>query len=126
MGQYQKVIDGNLRYLITAIVYPFSCQVARVLPEFKYLLSPISTYVVPEWGVAIKLIDYEHRDYIEDVLAEHFDLETPFSSDADITHEYVLYFDEKITIDVANAAIKVINEYHASNKDLYETKQRAT
>jgi hypothetical protein len=46
-----------------------------MLDEFRYILSEIKVVEHPEWGASIELIDYEHRDYIEDVFTEHFDLE---------------------------------------------------
>jgi len=39
--------------------------------EFKHLLSNLLVTESKDHGATIKLINYEHTDYIEDVLAEY-------------------------------------------------------
>ena len=91
-----------------------------MLEEFRYILSPISVKSHPEWGAYIELIDYEHRDYIEDVLCEHFDLDYAFCSNEDATGDYVLYFAEKASIEAVERAVSKINEFHKVNKIDYK------
>jgi len=90
-----------------------------MLDEFRYILSEIKVVEHPEWGASIELIDYEHRDYIEDVFTEHFDLEHAFSSREDVTNDYVLYFCENATVEQVADVVKQINEYHRSNDKEY-------
>ena len=80
--------------------------------EFRYILSKIEVKEHVEWGVSIELIDYDHKDYIEDVLCEKFGLEYEFSSNKDITGGYVLYFCKSATFDQVKNAVAKINNYH--------------
>jgi len=89
--------------------------------DFKNLLSPIQAYEDKEHGVVLKLLDYEHRDYIEDVLLECFNLETPVVTDENITGEYLLYFGKNTTLAQVNKVTRIINEHHNINKKLYGT-----
>ena len=89
--------------------------------EFLYLLSNISVSESKKWGAMIKLINNEHIDYIEDVLAEHFDLEYEFKIVDDGKKEYVLYFEEKAKIEEVEEAVNMINLYHSNNGKLYGT-----
>jgi hypothetical protein len=65
----------------------------------------------------IQLTTYEHRDYIEDVLAEHFGL-PPTSSDLEM---HRLYFDPAMPISQVQHAIDLINRFHSETGRLYET-----
>ena len=80
--------------------------------EFRYILSKIEVKEHVEWGASIELIDYDHKDYIEDVLCEKFGLEYAFSSNKDITGGYVLYFCKSTTFDQVKNAVAKINNYH--------------
>jgi len=86
-----------------------------MLDEFRYILSKIEVKEHSEFGASIELIDYEHRDYIEDVLCEKFNLESAFVSNEDITGDYVIYFAEKATIDQVKSVVAEINRYHIEN-----------
>ncbi|WP_435277115.1 hypothetical protein ACMAZF_09510 [Psychrobium sp. nBUS_13] len=91
-----------------------------MLNKFRYILSPIALQVDENWGAYIQLIDYEHRDYIEDVLCEYFDIEYAFRSNEDNTGDYVLYFEDKYKFKTIEQAITQINEYHKINKREYK------
>lgn len=91
-----------------------------MLNKFRYILSPIALQVDENWGAYIQLIDYEHRDYIEDVLCEYFDIEYSFRSNEDNTGDYVLYFENKYKFKTIEKAITQINEYHKINEREYE------
>ncbi|WP_220465379.1 MULTISPECIES: hypothetical protein, partial [unclassified Colwellia] len=90
-----------------------------MLDEFRYILTEIKVVADPKWGASIELIDYEHRDYIEDVLTEHFDLESAFQSNEDVTNDYVLYFCDNASFDQVAEVVKKINEYHRVNDKEY-------
>jgi hypothetical protein len=89
--------------------------------SFDSLLSEISVYKDPQWGPSVALVDWEHLDYIEDVLAEQFDLEYEFKIVDDEAKRYVLHFENKATWSEVEAAIDTINTYHAKHRKLYET-----
>ena len=89
--------------------------------ESKYLLSKLIVNKSEEHGPNIKLIDYEHCDYIDDVLTEHFDIEYDYKIINDDTKAYILCFTNKITSEKVKKAVSTINNYHSSNKELYET-----
>ncbi len=89
--------------------------------ELKYLLSEISASESKEHGVIIKLINYEHTDYIEDILTEYFDIEYEYKIINDEENEYILCFAKKATAKQVEEAIKKINNYHNANCKLYET-----
>ena len=73
------------------------------------------------WGPCIYLINWEHADYIEDVLAEHFDLEYQFKISDEDENKYVLYFADKASFKDVEKAARTINEFHLSKGKLYET-----
>ena len=87
--------------------------------ELRYILSSISVKSHPEWGAYIELIDYEHRDYIEDVLCENFNLDYAFCLNEDITGGYVLYFAENASIEAVEKSVSEINEFHKINEINY-------
>ncbi|KZN48596.1 hypothetical protein N474_18690 [Pseudoalteromonas luteoviolacea CPMOR-2] len=91
-----------------------------MLEEFRYILSPIRVKQHAEWGPYIELIDYEHLDYIDDVLCECFDLDCAFFLNEDVTGKYILYFAENATFDVVEKAVNEINEYHKVNNKEYK------
>jgi len=91
-----------------------------LLDEFRYILSKIEVKEHPKWGASIELIDYEHRDYIDDVLCGIFDLEYAFSSNEDSTGHYILYFAENATFEKVNAVVTEINRYHLENDKEYD------
>ena len=104
---FHSAAAGGVRYTI-------------MLEEFRYLLSPINVKQHPEWGAYIELIDYEHKDYIEYVLCEYFDLEYAFSSNEDDTGNYILYFAENAAFDSVDKAVNEINQYHKINNKEYK------
>jgi len=91
-----------------------------MLEKFRYILSKIEVIRHPERGASIQLIDYEHLDYIEDVLCEKFDLEYDFCSNEDVTGDYVLYFGKVATFEQVKRAVEEINEYQSTNKKEYK------
>lgn len=72
-------------------------------------------------GPVLKLDDWEHKDYIEDVLAEHFDIEYDYSAQDEETGNYSLYFLGAAELDNIQKAVETINSYHSSSKELYAT-----
>ena len=91
-----------------------------LLDEFRYILSTIEAKEHPKWGASIELIDWEHRDYIDDVLVEIFDLEYSFSSHDEKTGFYTLYFVENATLEKIKAVVTEINRYHLENDKEYD------
>ena len=89
--------------------------------EFKHLLSKLTVTECKDHGATVKLIDYEHTDYIEDVLAEHFDIEYEYKISNEEENEYILCFGEKASTEQVEKATKLINSYHSKNGKLYET-----
>ena len=76
--------------------------------------------VDPENGLVLELDDWNHRDYIEDVLAEHFDIEYEYLVEDEKSDKHTLYFFDSVEQSVLEKAIEVINKYHASSKELFE------
>ncbi|MCH8499076.1 MAG: hypothetical protein LAT63_11405 [Marinobacter sp.] len=77
--------------------------------------------IEPEHGKVLVLDDWEHRDYIEDVLAEHFDIEYEYFVEDQKSGKNTLYFSEKTDLKALEKAIAEINMHHSSSSDLYET-----
>ncbi len=75
----------------------------------------------PEQGPVLDLDDWNHRDYIEDVLAEHFDIDYEYLIEDEKSGKYTLYFCESNKVADIENAIEAINKHHASSTDLYET-----
>lgn len=73
-----------------------------------------------ENGPALELDDWDHRDYIEDVLAEHFDLDYQYVVEEEESGRYILYFCESVKTSVLESAIEAINNHHASSAELYK------
>lgn len=71
-------------------------------------------------GPVLDLDDWNHRDYIEDVLAEHFDIEYEYLIEDEKSGKNTLYFCDSTNIDVLVSAIAAINKYHEGPNDLYE------
>jgi hypothetical protein len=90
-----------------------------LLDEFRYLLSKIEVIEHPKRGASIKLIDWEHHDYIDDVLCEKFDLDYASSSHDEVTGSYIMYFDENVSSEKVNAVVNEINRYHFENDKEY-------
>ncbi|WP_444939357.1 hypothetical protein [Microbulbifer sp. JMSA002] len=65
------------------------------------------------------LDDWEHRDYIEDVLCEHFDIEYEYTVEDEVSGKYTLYFGTKVGVTNLQGAIKEINHHHSSKIELY-------
>ena len=83
-----------------------------MLEEFRYILSELNVGQDPTWGAFVELIDFEHRDYIEDVFIEIFDVEYSFSTNEDSSGKYILYFEENASYERVNRVVEQINEYH--------------
>ncbi|MBO1255382.1 hypothetical protein J3L16_06755 [Alteromonas sp. 5E99-2] len=86
---------------------------------FGYLLSSLKTDLHKEFGPFIKLIDFEHRDYIEDVLVEIFDIEYEFSQELE-NGSFILYFCNRISSESLMLAVTQINLFHKEQERLYE------
>ncbi len=85
------------------------------------LLSKLSVSNDPKWGVCVNLINWEHCDYIEDVLTEQFDLEYEFKITDDDEKRYILFFVDKATSAEVEKVISTVNEHHQQTGELYET-----
>ena len=85
--------------------------------NLKYLLSELKIIEDQNNHFLIKLIDYEHIDYIEDVMIEKFDLEYDYRKN----DPYILGFFEEEKIKKLNLIINQINDYHQSKNKLFET-----
>jgi hypothetical protein len=90
-------------------------------PEFEYLLSELFVYTDPELGPSIKVADFEHMDYIDDVLTDKFKLEFESSTIDDKARKYILHFGTAFNKENLDKAIKEINLYHASRNSTYKT-----
>jgi len=89
--------------------------------EFKHLLSELKVFETNEHGAIIKFTDYEHSDYIEDVLIERFDIDYEYKIVNDEKNEYILCFANKATTEEVEKVINEINIYHEKHCELYET-----
>ncbi|CAI3932418.1 MULTISPECIES: hypothetical protein [Alteromonas] len=87
--------------------------------NFSYLLSSLKADFHNEFGPFIELLDFEHRDYIEDVLAEIFDIEYEFSQELE-NESFILYFCNRISFESLTLVIKQINVFHKEQGRLYE------
>lgn len=65
------------------------------------------------------LENWEHRDYIEDVLCEHYDIEYEYMSEDEISGKNTLYFGSKMKLSTIKNVIEKINFYHADKKEFY-------
>ena len=74
----------------------------------------------PEQGPVLDLDDWSHLDYIEDVLAEHFDIDYEYVVEDEKSGRYTLYFCESAKVSDIDRAIEAINSHHASSTQLYE------
>ena len=83
-----------------------------MLEEFQYILSEIKVTQDPKWGACVELIDFEHRDYIEDVMIEVFDIEYSFTAHDESTGKYSLYFEKHASFEQVSKVVEQINEYH--------------
>ena len=73
-----------------------------------------------EYGPFLRLEDWDCRDYVEDVLCEHFEIEYEYMKEDEFTGENILYFGVEGDVDLINKALSEINEYHKNNEELYE------
>nr|WP_306287436.1 hypothetical protein [Pseudoalteromonas sp. WY3] len=80
-------------------------------------MSKIEVKEHPKFGASIELIDYEHRDYIEDVLCEKFDLDNAFVSNEDVTGDYVIYFGSKASIEQVKSVVAEINNHTENDRE---------
>lgn len=77
--------------------------------------------IAPERGIVLVLDDSEHRDYIEDVFVEHFDIEYEYFVKDEKSGINTLYFADTTDIKTLEKAISEINKHHFSSSDLYKT-----
>ena len=73
-----------------------------------------------EQGPVLDLDDWYHLDYIEDVLAEHFDIEYEYLIADEKSGKNTLYFCDSTDIDVLQNAISAINKHHEESSELYD------
>ena len=89
------------------------------MSDYRYLLRRLELKTDSEFGLYIELTDYEHFDYIDDVLTEVFNIEYSFRTQENDEAPCFVYFEEKsLKLDVEKA-IDEINEYHKLNKKEY-------
>ncbi|WP_100658739.1 hypothetical protein [Alteromonas flava] len=81
--------------------------------EFQYLLSEITIETDPKTGPILNLIDWHHRDYIEDVLIEVFNIEFDYLVEND-DESVTLYFTDKADLNALISTVDQINEFHKS------------
>ena len=74
----------------------------------------------PVMGPVLDLDDWNHRDYIEDVLAEHFDIDYEYLIEDEKSGAYTLYFCDTAKLADIESAIEAINHHHATSPELYE------
>ncbi|GAB2192091.1 hypothetical protein MAH1_37000 [Sessilibacter sp. MAH1] len=65
----------------------------------------------------LELDDWNHRDYIEYVLVEHFDIDYEYLVEDDKSGKYTLYFCESNKVADIENAIEAINKHHSSSQD---------
>lgn len=75
-----------------------------------------------EFGPFLVFYDWEHLDYIEDVLIEHFDINSYVKVDDKNSGVWKLYFVESDDVTFINSAILEINDFHKSELSLFSTK----
>ena len=81
-------------------------------------LSPLEVKKDDESRVFIELLHYNHLDYIDDVLVEHFGFDSYcLSSEA----PYIICVYEESKISRFYEIIEQINNHHKSTNELYET-----
>jgi len=74
----------------------------------------------PVQGPVLDLDDWNHRDYIEDVLAEHFDIDYEYLIEDEKSGKYTLYFCDSAKVSDIQSAIEAINYHHSVSSELYE------
>jgi hypothetical protein len=84
-------------------------------------LTEIKLEVDTEYGPLIRLIDFDHTDYIEDVLCEVFGVEYEYKVVDDEKGIYILYFGLAASMINVGSVIKDINNKHATTAKLYDT-----
>ena len=89
--------------------------------KHNHLLSKLSVSESEDHGAIIQLIDYEHTDYIEDVLVEYFDIEYEYKIINDEENKYILCFAKTHTKKQVEEALKLINNFHSEKCMTYET-----
>ena len=93
----------------------------RVPHGFEHLLSKLKVEANDEEGASIQLIDFEHMDYIEDVFAEHFDMEYDCKIVDEQHKRFILFFGDLHSIIKVTEIAKQINAFHKSYRMLYST-----
>jgi hypothetical protein len=87
--------------------------------QFQYILSQIKISEDDEWGLCIELIDYEHFDYIDDVITEIFDIEYSFCVKDESEGKFIMYFENNVTKRILVDVISKINRQHKFEKKEY-------
>ncbi|MFC4701727.1 hypothetical protein ACFO4O_16345 [Glaciecola siphonariae] len=87
--------------------------------HFEYILSQLKISEDDEWGLCIELIDYEHFDYIDDVITEIFDIEYSFCVMDESEGKFIMYFKDDVTKCLLVDAVSKINRHHKFEKKEY-------
>jgi hypothetical protein len=87
--------------------------------DYNYLLGRLELKTDPKSGLYIELVDYEHFDYIDDVLTEIFDIDYSFRTQENDQAPCYIYFEDKSPqVDIAKA-VEAINKFHTLNGKEY-------
>jgi len=87
----------------------------------SYLLSELKLEFDELSRPVLYLHCYEYVDYIEDVLCEHFDIETEYSKESSSGTGYTLYFGMGLNVQELEKAIETINAKHNKTNQIYAT-----
>ena len=75
-----------------------------------------------ELGPFLVFYDWEHLDYIGDVLIEHFDINFCLKVDDKNSGVWKLYFGKAVDVTIINSAVLEINDFHRTEQSLFSTK----
>ena len=81
--------------------------------------QPLSIELDKDNNPILVLEDWEHRDYIEDVLCEHYDIEYEYMMEDELSGKNTLYFGSKVKPSTIQDVIEKINFHHATKKEFY-------
>lgn len=85
------------------------------------LLKELRISCDPDFGMCLELFSWDHLDYIEDILAEYFDIEYEFKIQDSENSRYALLFGNSVEESILENALLAINRYHAYSRQLYVT-----
>ncbi|WP_299581864.1 hypothetical protein [uncultured Microbulbifer sp.] len=76
------------------------------------LLQHLSSQQDPLEGASVKLASFEYQDYIDDVLAEYFDIVNILKTIDEDNGVYVLHFGQISALSTLNSALAGINKFY--------------